>query len=78
MRFILYATIIAALAPVMFYGCDRAARASTMVIWELVYDGNVLSSEIGDLTYAECAHLKAELGGIDLQCIPRQVQREES
>jgi hypothetical protein len=78
MRYLLWIVAIAMLSPVMFYGCDRAARASTMVIWELVYDGNVLSDEIGDLNYAECAQLKEELGGVDLQCIPRQVQREES
>jgi hypothetical protein len=76
MRVIIWTILLAALSTVWMYGCDRAARASTMVIWELVYDGNVVS--FGDMDYAECAQLKDALGNKDVQCIPREVEREES
>jgi hypothetical protein len=76
MRYIIWTVCLAALSTVWMYGCDRAARATEVVIWELILDDTVVSES--DLTYDECVALKGQFEDPALECVPSLVEREES
>lgn len=79
MRHLIWFLILAAASPLMLYGCDRAARATEMTIWELqLNDGTVIS--FGDMNFKECTEqLRLVVKTVpEAKCIPSIVQREES
>lgn len=64
--------------------CAASFSCNSQKTWELIYKGEVVNRHFGgDLTFAECEELRAELEAqteafTEIYCRPRLVEREDS